>query len=93
MCFAGIGPKPKDSDFSDLLGGNFSSKSNAGPRTLKDLRADNDINNALDPDRAKVRTVLHVLLLTWMIALLCIHVSIYLCAQWNTIVALILSLV
>ena len=51
---AGIGPKPKDSDFSDLLGGSFSSKSNAGPRTLKDMRAESDINNALDPDRAKV---------------------------------------
>ena len=43
-----------DSDFSDLLGGNFSSKSNAGSRTLKDMRAESDINNALDPDRAKV---------------------------------------
>lgn len=52
---AGIGPKPKDSDFSDLLGGNFTSKSNAGPKTLKDLSADSDINNALDPDRAKVQ--------------------------------------
>ena len=53
---AGIGPKPKDSDFSDLLGGNFSSKSNAnaGPRTLKDMRADSDINNTLDLDREKV---------------------------------------
>lgn len=51
---AGIGPKPKESDFSDLLGGNFTSKTNAGPKTLKDMRADSDINNALDPDRAKV---------------------------------------
>ncbi len=50
----GIGPKPKDSDFSDLLGGNFTSKSDAGPKTLKDMSADSDINNALDPDRAKV---------------------------------------
>lgn len=54
LFFAGIGPKPKDSDFSDLLGGNFNSKSNTGPKTLKDMRVDSDINNALDPDRAKV---------------------------------------
>ena len=62
---AGVGPKPKDSDFSDLLGGNFRSKANAGPRTLKDMRAESDINNAIDPDRAKVQC-------TYML-LLCFH--------------------
>ena len=51
---AGIGPKPKKSDFSDLLGGNFTSSANSGPRTLKAMRAESDINNALDPDKAKV---------------------------------------
>ena len=50
----GIGPKPKRNDFSDLLGGNFSSSANSGPRTLKAMRAESDINNALDPDKAKV---------------------------------------
>ena len=54
LCYTiGIGPKPKRSDFSDLLGGNFSAKP-TGPRTLKDMRAESDINNALDPDKAKV---------------------------------------
>ena len=73
---AGIGPKPKDSDFSDLLGGNFSSKSNAnaGPRTLKDMRADSDINNALDPDRAKVGIAFN------MHDSMCIHVCCF-CLQ------------
>ena len=53
-CTSGIGQKPKRSDFSDLLGSNFSSSANTGPKTLKDMRADSDINNSLDPDRAKV---------------------------------------
>ena len=59
-----------DSDFSDHLGGNFSSKSNAGSRTLKsDMRAESDINNALDPDRAKVDACTY----TCMLIFLCVH--------------------
>lgn len=51
----GIPSKPKEDAFGDLLGSNFSSKKNADSKaSLKDMKSKNAIENALDPDRAKV---------------------------------------
>ena len=51
----GVPTKPKDAAFGDLLGSNFNPKKSNENKPLKDLKAKNDIENALDPDRAKVR--------------------------------------
>ena len=50
----GIPSKPKDNAFGDLLGSNFTPKTNSQSRTLRDLKSANAAENALDPDRARV---------------------------------------
>ena len=52
-----IGPAPllQDQHFSELLGSQgFSTSRNRPPQTLKDLKGKQDIENALDPEAAKV---------------------------------------
>ncbi|CAI8034317.1 Cyclin-G-associated kinase [Geodia barretti] len=57
------GPRPKmgvrqplkKDDFSDLLSSQGFSKPAPGPRTLKDMRKESDIEGSIDPDRARVR--------------------------------------
>ena len=52
------GPAPllKDQHFSDLLGSQgFSASRDRPPQTLKDLKGKQDIENAIDPETAKVR--------------------------------------
>lgn len=44
----------KADDFSDLLNVQGFSKPNKGPRTLKDMKKESDIEGAIDPDRARV---------------------------------------
>ena len=42
--------------FSDLLEGhNFSGSKDKEPKSLKEMKAKNNIEQALDPDRARVR--------------------------------------
>ena len=54
--FAGIPSKPKEDAFSDLLGSGFNpKKGESESKTLKDMKSKTSINNALDPDRARVR--------------------------------------
>lgn len=53
MC-VGIPSKPREDAFGDLLGSNFSSKKSNDPKSLKDMKSKNAIENALDPERAKV---------------------------------------
>ena len=55
-----IGPAPllKDQHFSDLLGSQgFSASRDRPPQTLRDLKGKQDIENALDPETAKVRSI------------------------------------
>lgn len=56
--------KPKEDAFGDLLGSNFNPRKSNESRTLKDMKANAAIDNALDPDRARVserggRCILH----------------------------------
>ncbi len=52
--YQGVPTKPKDATFSDLLGSNFNPKKDNEKKLLKEMKSKNDIENALDPDRAKV---------------------------------------
>lgn len=52
-----IGPAPllQDQHFSELLGSQgFSTSRNQPPQTLRDLKGKQDIENALNPEAAKV---------------------------------------
>lgn len=44
----------KADDFSDLLNVQGFSKPDKGPRTLKDMKKESDIEGAIDPDKARV---------------------------------------
>lgn len=59
-CPLPLGPTPllQDQHFSDLLGSQgFSASRDRPPQTLKDLKGKQDIENALDPETAKVCSV------------------------------------
>ena len=45
----------KEDDFSELLNVQGFSKPGRGPKTLKDMRKQTDIEGAIDPERARVR--------------------------------------
>lgn len=51
--FVGVPPSLKKDQFSDLLNVDFG-KGNQGPRSLKDMKKQTDIETAIDPDRARV---------------------------------------
>lgn len=44
----------KRDDFSDLLSAQGFSKPASGPRTLKDMKKEDEIEGSIDPDRARV---------------------------------------
>ena len=50
----GVRQPLKKDDFSDLLSSQGFSKPAPGPRTLKDMRKESDIEGSIDPDRARV---------------------------------------
>ena len=50
----GVRQPPKRDDFSDLLNVQGFSKPDKGPRTLKDMKKESDIEGVIDPDRARV---------------------------------------
>ncbi len=54
LCNPGMPSKPRNDAFGDLLGSNFTPKSSNESKTLKDMKSEDGIENALDPDRAKV---------------------------------------
>ena len=52
----GVPPSVADKQFSDLLQGhNFSGGKDKEPKSLKEMKAKSNIEQALDPDRARVR--------------------------------------